>query len=87
MKKLLCVLLVLIVLVFSGCTKNDAQQVMLNDYLGKINSFESVVHEYGEEQSRVLFGEKMVATVMYPETNIESLDSEILKWINSVISV
>lgn len=87
MKKLLCVLLVFVILILAGCTnKNDTQQVMLHDYLGKVDSFESVVHEYGEEQSRVLFGEKMVATVMYPQTHIESLDAEILRWINSVIS-
>ncbi len=87
MKKLFCVLLIAVMLVLAGCTdKNDAEQVLLNDYLGKVKSFEGVVHEYGEEQSRVLFGEKLVATVMYPETDIDNLNSEIRQWINSVIS-
>lgn len=87
MKKLLCVLLVFVVLILAGCTnKNDAEQVLLHDYLGKLDSFEGVVHDYGEEQSRVLFGEKLVATVMYPKTDIEVLDKEIEKWINGIIS-
>ena len=87
MKKIFCVLLVVIMLVLSGCTdKNDAEPVLLNDYLEKIKNFESVVHEYGEEQSRVLFGEKLVATVLYPETDIDNLDSEIRQWINNILS-
>ena len=87
MKRLLCLLIIVAMLSFAGCgQKNDDQQVLLNDYLGKVESFESVVHKYGEEQSRVLFGEKLVATVMYPETDIEILNGEIKKWINSVIS-
>ncbi len=87
MKKLLCVLLVAVILVLAGCTnKNDAEQVLLNDYLGKLDSFQGVVHEFGEEQSRVLFGEKLVATVMYPKTEIESLDKEVEKWVNNLIS-
>ncbi len=87
MKKLLCVLLVGVILIFAGCTDtNDTEDLLLKDYLEKLDSFEGVVHQYGEEQSRVLLGEQLVATVMYPETGIEDLDAAIDKRINEIIS-
>lgn len=87
MKKLLCVLLVAVILLFAGCgNKNDAEEILLKDYLNKLDNFEGVVHGYGQEQSRVLIGEKLVATVMYPVTDIQVLDSEIDRWINNLIS-
>lgn len=86
MKKLLCVLIAFVILILTGCGKNNAEQVLLHDYLGKLESFEGVVHEFGEEQSRVLFGEKLVATVMYPKTGVAELDGAIDRWTNNLIS-
>lgn len=89
MKKLLCVLLVLSVIFLAGCTNNsepETQDAVLSDYLDRVESFEGVIHQYGEEESRVLFGEKLVATVLYPETGIEELDKEIEKFINITIT-
>lgn len=87
MKKSLCFLLVVVILILAGCSKKDTvEDVLLNDYLGKLDSFEGVVHEYGVEQSRILFGEKLVATVMYPQTGIKDLDNAIDQWVNKIIS-
>lgn len=89
MKKLLCVLLLFSVLFLFGCSigeETEASSSVLSDYLNKIESFEGVTHQYGVEKSRVLFSEKLVATVLYPETEIEALDSAIEKYINETIA-
>ncbi len=90
MKKLICILLILSVLLLTGCTKNsepETDDVLLSDYLDRVESFEGVTHQYGEEESRVLFGEKLVATVLYPETGIEELDRAITEYIDGVLTV
>lgn len=88
MKKLICILLVLFVALFSGCAKEkvpEAEDTLLSDYLDRVESFEGVIHQFGEEESRVLFGEKLVATVLYPETGIEELDRAVSEYVNGVI--
>ena len=88
MKKLISILLVLFLLLLTGCNKNpesEAQDAVLTDYLDRVESFEGVTHQYGQEESRVLFGEKLVATVLYPVTGIEELDGAIDEYIDGVI--
>lgn len=88
MKKLLCILLAISTLFLFGCSKEpeEATDTLLSSYLEKIDSFEGLVHECGEEKSRVLLGEKLVATVFYPETGISKLDEEIEKWTTDIIT-
>lgn len=88
MKKILCVLLIISVLLLTGCMKNEpeAKEALLSDYLERIENFQGVVHQYGEEESRVLFGEKLVATVLYPKTGIAELDIAIEKFIDETIA-
>lgn len=88
MKKILCVLLIISVLLLTGCMKNEpeAKETLLSDYLERIENFQGVVHQYGEEESRVLFGEKLVATVLYPKTGIAELDIAIEKFIDETIA-
>ncbi len=89
MKKIISILLVLSLLFLTGCTKNsgvETQDAVLTDYLSRVESFEGVIHQYGEEESRVLFGEKLVATVLFPETGIEELDIAIKKYIDDTIA-
>lgn len=89
MKKLFCILLVLSVLLLAGCKKtpeSEPKNALLSDYLHRVESFEGVVHQYGEEESRVFFGERLVATVFYPKTDIEELDRAVSEYIDSVIT-
>lgn len=88
MKKILCVLLIISVLLLTGCMKNEPEtkEALLSDYLERIENFQGVVHQYGEEKSRVLFGEKLVATVLYPETGIAEFDIAIEKFIDETIA-
>ena len=88
MKKILCILLVLSILLMTGCTKGEPEvkDTLLSDYLDRVESFDSVIHQYGEEESRVLFGEKMVATVLYPETGLEELDAAVKEYIDQTIA-
>lgn len=90
MKKLICIILVLSVLILPGCMKapdSEAEDALLTDYLSRVESFEGVIHQYGREESRVLFGEKLVATVLYPKTDIEEPDRAINEYIDGVISI
>lgn len=87
MKRILCVLLVISIFFMTACTnEQETKDTLLSDYLDKVESFDSVIHQYGEEESRVLFGEKLVATVLYPVTGIEELDSAVEKYINETIA-
>ncbi len=89
MKKLLSILLILSVLFLTGCMKtpeSEVEDAVLSDYLDRVESFEGVIHQFGEEESRVLFGEKLVATVLYPETGIEELDRAISEYIDGTIT-
>ena len=64
----------------------ESKETLLSDYLERIENFQGVVHQYGQEKSRVLFGEKLVATVLYPETGIAELDIAIEKFIDETIA-
>ncbi|MBR5437740.1 MAG: polysaccharide deacetylase family protein [Clostridia bacterium] len=88
MKKILCALIAVSVLFLTGCDKSaqQTQDAFLSDYLDRVESFEGVVHEYGEEKSRVLFGEKLVATVLYPETGLAELDTAVEKYIDATVA-
>lgn len=88
MKKVICILLAISILFIIGYTKGEPEvkDTLLGDYLNRVESFDSVVHQYGEEESRVLFGEKMVATVLYPETGLEELDIAVKKYIDETIA-
>ncbi len=88
MKKILCILLVISTLLFFGCSKEPEEGTdgILSVYLEKLDNFEGLVHEYGEEESRVLLGEKLVATVLYPKTGISALDEKTENWVAAVIS-
>ena len=88
MKKILCVLLAISILFLTGCAKGEPEvkDTLLGDYLNRVESFDTVIHQYGEEESRVLFGEKMVATVLYPETGLAELDIAVKQYIDETIA-
>lgn len=89
LKKILCLLLVLMTVFFVSCSRAEKKEETdenFASYLERADSFENVIHEYGEEAGRVLLGEKLSATVLYPETSIQELDIVIEKWINNLVS-
>lgn len=88
MKKVLCILLTAVLLFLCGCSKteNGKASEVFKSYLEKTDSFDSAVHEYGEEESTIMFGERLSVTVLYPKTDIASLDEEINNWIAELIT-
>lgn len=90
MKKIICLLLAASLLFLCGCSadknKNSALSPELEQYLSNAHNLESIVHEYGEEQSHLLFSEKLVVGVYYPETGIEEMDRNIEKWVQELVA-
>ncbi|MBQ3136783.1 MAG: polysaccharide deacetylase family protein [Clostridia bacterium] len=89
MKKLVCVILILAFIFLCGCGKlsdNETEDALLSEYLDRVESFEGVIHQYGEEESRVLFGERLAVTVLYPKTGVKELDAAIGEYIDDAIT-
>ena len=89
-KKFLCIMLAVVFLFLCGCTATENKNAVLSpamkEYLLSIDNFEVPVRQYGEERSHLLFGEKLVVGVFYPEVNISELDSEIERWVDETVS-
>ncbi len=90
MKKIICVVLAVVFLFLCGCTATENKNAVLSpamkEYLLSIDNFEVPVRQYGEERSHLLFGEKLVVGVFYPEVNIAEMDSAIESWVNKIVS-
>lgn len=88
MKKALCILLTIVLLFLCGCSKTENGKVseVFKSYLDKTDSFEAVVHEYGEEESTIMFGERLSVTVLHPKTDIAALDEAINSWVADLIT-
>lgn len=91
MKKYLCILLAAVLLFLCSCTAKDKNSTVLSpvmkEYLLCLNNFETPVREYGEERSKLLFGEKMVVGVFYPEVGITEMDDEIKNWVEKTVAL
>lgn len=90
MKKFLCILLAAVLLFLCSCTAKDKNSTVLSpvmkEYLLCLKNFETPVREYGEERSKLLFGEKMVVGVFYPEVGIPEMDNEIKNWVEQTVA-
>ncbi len=90
MKRIICVLLALLMLILCGCTGKDKNTTVLSsvmkEYLSTLNEFQGIVHEYGEERSNLLFGEKLVAGVFYPNVGIKEMDLQIENWVSETVA-
>ena len=90
MKKFLCIMLAVVFLFLCGCTATENKNAVLSpamkEYLLSIDNFEVPVRQYGEERSHLLFGEKLVVGVFYPEVNIAEMDSKIERWVDETVS-
>lgn len=88
MKKVLCILLTAVLLFLCGCSKTENGKVseVFKSYLEKTDSFDSAVHEYGEEESTIMFGERLSVTILHPKTDIEALDEAISSWVSELVT-
>lgn len=88
MKKALCIILIVLLLFLCGCSKTENGKVseVFKSYLEKTENFESVVHEYGEEESTIMFGERLSVTILHPKTDIEALDEAISSWVSELVT-
>ncbi len=90
MKKIICILLVLCLLILSGCGsdsgKNKVQvSPVMQEYLDSLHEFEVPVREYGEAKSQTFFSEKLMVGVFYPHIGIEDMDNAIEQWVRKTI--
>lgn len=90
MKKIICIMLAAMLLILCSCTGANKDKTVVSpamkEYLLNINEFEVPVREYGEERSTMLYGEKLVVGVFYPEIGIPEMDSAIESWVNKIVS-
>lgn len=89
MKKILCIFLALVLLLICGCS-SDSDKVqptvaLLDEYLENVDSFEGRVREFGVAASYIDAFEDLVISVIYPETQIETLDNAINQWVDETL--
>ena len=89
MKKMLCFIMVLCLLVLSGCSiKNggyDLSDSVLKEYLENIDDYDVPEREYGSASSHIHMDSKIVVGVLYPETEVAELNKEINRWIAETV--
>ena len=85
MKKLLCLLIIACLPVLSACgtkpVKDDLLDSVLKEYLENLDTYEIPVREYGSPASHIHMDDKIVMGIIYPETEVATLNKAINKWI------
>lgn len=85
MKKILCLIIIACMVFFCGCTAKTSQEklpsAVLKEYLENLSEYEVPVREYGNPASHIHMDEKIVVGILYPETEVASLNKAINKWI------
>ena len=85
MKKILCLIIIACTVFLCGCTAKTSQEklpsAVLEEYLENLSDYEVPVREYGSPASHIHMDEKIVVGILYPETEVASLNKEINKWI------
>lgn len=87
MKKTLCLLLAIALLLLCGCTagRSEKPDDILQEYLDNINDYENPVRECGNPSSHIDMDERLMIGIMYPETEVAFLNKELNKWVVSVV--
>lgn len=89
MKKILCLLMALCLIVLSGCgmknPEDNAPDAVLKEYLKNIDDYDTPVREYGSPASHIYMDSKIVVGILYPETEIANLNKEINKWVTEIV--
>lgn len=84
MKKVLCLIMALCLVILSGCgigNNEAAADSVLKEYLDNIDEYEVPVREYGSPASHIHMDSKIAVGVLYPETEVAALNKEINRWI------
>ena len=84
MKKVLCLIIALCLVVLSGCgikNNEDTADSVLKEYLDNIDKYDVPVREYGSPASHIHMDSKIAVGVLYPETEVAELNKEINRWI------
>lgn len=84
MKKVLCLIMALCLVILSGCGINkteDEPDSVLKQYLDNIDDYEVPVREFGNPASHIHMDSKIAVGILYPETEVAALNKEINKWI------
>jgi len=84
MKKFLCFLMILILLLV-GCSKAPEQSPVpsdsLKEYLNNVDSYQAPIREFGEPTNYIDMTDHIVIGILYPQTDYKDLDSAINDWI------
>ena len=85
MKKVLCLIVALSLVILSGCAikpmQDDLPDSVLKEYLENIDNYDIPVRDYGSPASHIHMDSKIAVGILYPETEIAQLNKEINKWI------
>ena len=84
MKKILCLLLALCLVLLCGCSigkNDDTADSVLKEYLENIDKYDISQREYGSPASHIHMDSKIVIGILYPETEVAVLNKEINRWI------
>lgn len=65
-------------------TKEERSKLLLEEYLKNPGILETPVREYGEEIGFIQLEEDLVARILYPEGEIDALNSEIVNWVTVI---
>ncbi|MBQ8203393.1 MAG: polysaccharide deacetylase family protein [Clostridia bacterium] len=91
MKRAVCLILsVVMLLCCGGCGKSGEvieAVAMLDGYLEHIDDYEGHVQEVGAPSSYVDAYEDLVIGIVYPETEIEALNTAITEWVDDTVGV
>ena len=85
MKKILSLIMIICLVLLSGCKRKNVQDDLpdsrLKEYLDNLDNYEVPVREYGSPASHIHMDEEIVVGVLYPETEVATLNKAINKWI------
>lgn len=83
MKKILCLLMIFSLLLLCGCSreKDNSADSVLKEYLENLDKYDVAEREYGSPASYIHMDSKIVIGILYPETEVASLNKEISRWI------
>ena len=74
---------------FPETTKIDESETtttLLDEYINGLTVLENPVREYGESTAYIQMDDKLGIRIAYPETGIDALDREILRWIEESVA-
>ena len=101
MKKTVAFLLVILLFFLFGCfnkiqkqphssrqnAESPTSDALLNEYLHNLSKYEGTVREYGKAASYIHMDEKFVIGIIYPKTDLNSLNTAIDRWVNETVAM